>query len=106
MLDETEENGPVYIPLLENQSLDKIKFSVTNPTFRRAKKGQPALGKSLADEPLAKSKLPLGGKENAGGKDATQPSLPGSDGKKAAKEEPISREAKAKKSAPAAQKKK
>ena len=31
--DETEENSPSYIPLLDNAA-EKIKFSITNPTVR------------------------------------------------------------------------
>ncbi|KAJ3261977.1 hypothetical protein HK103_003820 [Boothiomyces macroporosus] len=39
MGDETDESSPSYIPLLDNAA-DKIKFSVTNPTFRQRAKAK------------------------------------------------------------------
>eukprot|EP00842_Homolaphlyctis_polyrhiza_P006712 jgi/Hompol1/7041/HPOL_001911-RA len=37
--DETDESSPVYVPLLD-QVGEKIKFSVTNPTFRMRARGK------------------------------------------------------------------
>ncbi|KAI8898129.1 hypothetical protein BC833DRAFT_620582 [Globomyces pollinis-pini] len=58
--DETEESSPTYIPLLDN-ALDKIKFSVTNPTFKqRAKakgdKREPVKDKDKPDESVQQKK--------------------------------------------------